>query len=321
MSFRILGTGKAEPDFILDNEMLSKMVDTSDEWIVQRTGIKERRILNNEENMTSLSLKAAKEALLDSGVEASELDLIIFATMRGDYSTPAQACILASDLGAHCPAFDVNAACTGFLYAMDIADSYFKSGKVNKVLVVGMELMSRYIDFTDRRTCVLFGDGGGAAVLGKGNELKAIHLSAEGNIPALKIENKFDSTPFKTEVEPESSKVIMDGKAVYRFAVGALEGELNTCLESAGLTTEDIDLVIPHQANSRIIESARERLKMPSEKFANRIHKRGNASAGSIPLLLDDLNKEGLLKNGMTIAMVAFGGGLTSGGMIIEWNK
>lgn len=321
MSFRILGTGKAEPEFILTNDRLSEIIDTSDEWIVQRTGIKSRRIVTGDETMASLSLKAAREALADANTAASELDLILFATMSADYTMPAQACILARDLGAKCPAYDINAACTGFIYALDAADSYFKAGKVNKVLVMGMDLMSRQLDFTDRRTCVLFGDGGGAVVLGRGDALKAIHLSADGNISSLYTENKFDTTPYKTETPPATNKLVMDGKAVYRFAVGAFENEMSICMDLAGLDKTEIDYVIPHQANTRIIESAREKLGMPLEKFANRIAHRGNASAGSIPLLLDDLNKEGILLNGMKLAMVAFGGGLTSGGLIIEWNK
>lgn len=319
MSFEIIGTGGAEPEFILTNEMLEEMVDTSDEWIMQRTGIKERRIVR-EETMTTLARKAGLEAILNAGISATELDYILFATIGGEYRTPSQSSILSMDLGVDCPTMDINAACTGFVYALDVADALFKAGKAECILVVGMELMSRFVDFSDRRTCILFGDGGGAVVLKKGNALKAIHLSGKGNIEALNIPNVFPDSPWHRQ-ENQRNTTWMNGQEVYKFAVNAFITELNTCLNLAGLTKNDLSLVIPHQANSRIIESAREKLELPPERFVNEVARRGNTSAGSIPLLLNELNRSGRLKPGMIIALAAFGGGLTSAGAILEWTR
>ncbi|MFZ2257737.1 MAG: beta-ketoacyl-ACP synthase III [Clostridiaceae bacterium] len=319
MSFDIIGTGSAEPDFRLTNKMLEEMVETSDEWITQRTGIKERRI-SIDETLRSLALKASKAAVDNAGIDPSQLDYILFGTISAEYKTPSQASILAMDLGADCTAMDLNAACTGFLYALDLADALFKAGKAEYILVAGMEIMSRYIDYTDRRTCVLFGDGGGCVILKKGNGLKAIHTSNRGNIEALNIPNIFRDTPWHKETQTRDT-VEMSGGEVYKFAVGSFMTELGICLDQAKLTIGDLDLVVPHQANSRIIESAREKLGLSEDKIVNEVAKRGNTSAGSIPLLLDELNRSGRLKAGMKIAMVAFGGGLTSAGAIIEWTK
>ena len=318
MSFEIIGTGRGEPAFILTNAMLEKMVDTTDEWIMQRTGISQRHIMVDE-TMQELAKKAGAEALADGGLDASSLDYILFATIGGDYRTPSQASILAMDLGVDCAAVDINAACTGFIYALDLADALFKAGKAEHILVVGMEMMSRYIDFTDRRTCILFGDGGGAVLLKKGNGLKSIHVSGKGNIDHLNIPNVYPGFPWKKADADPRDTLLMNGREVYKFAVGAFQDELNFCLEAAGLTAQDLDLVIPHQANSRIIESARERLGMSADVYINRVADRGNTSAGSIPLLIDELNRSGRLKQGMKIGLVAFGGGLTSAGAIIEW--
>lgn len=319
MSFEIIGTGSREPEFILSNKILEKLVDTTDEWITQRTGIEERRMLSHE-TMRSLLKESGQDALNDAGIDAKELDYILLATISGEYRTPSQASILSIDLGVDCAAMDINAACTGFLYALDLADSLFATGKAEYILVAGMEIMSRYIDFNDRRTCILFGDGGGAVVLKKGDGLKAIHSGGKGSIDHLNIPNVFRDSPWHQETETRDT-LLMNGREVYKFAVGAFIDELSYCLDKAGLTPQDLDLVIPHQANSRIIESAREKLGMAEETFINRVSKRGNTSAGSIPLLLDELNRSGQLKKGMTIGLVAFGGGLTSAGAVLEWTK
>ncbi|WFF71465.1 beta-ketoacyl-ACP synthase III [Proteiniclasticum sp. QWL-01] len=319
MSFEIIGTGRGEPDFRLTNAILEKMVDTSDEWITQRTGISERRVMVDE-TMRDLALKSAREALKDGGITPDQLGYILFATISGEYRTPSQASILAMDLGVDCAALDLNAACTGFLYGLDMADALFQANKAEYILVVGMEIMSRYLDYTDRRTCILFGDGGGAVLLKKGNGLKAIHASGKGNIDVLNIPNVFPDTPWHKETETRNT-IEMNGREVYKFAVGAFLDELNLCLNRAGMTAQDLDLVIPHQANSRIIESARERLGVSEETFINQVADRGNTSAGSIPLLLDELNRSGKLKKGMMLGLVAFGGGLTSAGAILEWTK
>ena len=319
MSFRIIGTGKCVPEKILSNQDLSEMVDTNDEWIVTRTGISNRRIATKE-TMTQMSIESARLALEDSNTKPEELDLIICATIRGDYLTPSQSCIIQEGIGASCPAFDVNAACSGFIYALDVADSYFRSGKVNKVLVVAYEMMSKLIDWNDRNTCVLFGDGGGAVVLEKGNDLLAIRTTASGNTKLLSIPNMMGGSPFDESIQ-EKQILNMNGAEVFKFAVNGIVQEVAAVLEKANLDKDDINVVILHQANMRIIQSAKQKLKMKKAEFFSNLDQYGNTSSGSIPILMDELNRGKMLKDGQLILMVAFGGGLTTGACILRWNK
>lgn len=319
MSFRILGTGKCVPQKILSNQELSEMVDTNDEWIVSRTGISNRRIATTE-TMTTMSIEAARLALEDSNTDPEDLDLIICSTIRGDYMTPSQACIIQNGIGASCPAYDVNAACSGFLYAMDIADSYFRSGKVKKVLIVAFEMMSKLIDWNDRNTCVLFGDGGGAVVLEAGEDLLAIRITASGNTEMLAIPNMNGDSPFDSTIK-QKQFLKMNGAEVFKFAVNGIIKEIADVLEKANLSKNDIDVVVLHQANLRIIQSAKQKLKMKNAEFYSNLDQYGNTSSGSIPILLDELNRDQKLKNGQLIVMVAFGGGLTTGACIVRWNK
>jgi 3-oxoacyl-[acyl-carrier-protein] synthase-3 len=319
MSFTIIGTGRCLPEKILSNEEVSGMVDTNDEWIVSRTGIRNRRIATSE-TMSDLCINAAKAALLNSNTQPEELDLIICATIRGDYLTPSQACIIQEGIGATCPAFDVNAACTGFLYAMDIAQSYFISKKVKKVLIVAYELMSKLVDWNDRNTCVLFGDGGGAVVLGEGDDLLAIKLTAQGNKDILSIPNFEGNSPFNLSTG-ETQCLRMNGQEVFKFAVNKIIDELKAVIAQSGLDKDDIDIVILHQANMRIIDFAKQMLKMDKTTFVSNLDQHGNTSAGSIPILLDELHQNKVLKKGQLVAMVAFGGGLTTGACIVRWNR
>lgn len=319
MGFRILGTGSATPDYIMPNQEWTNYVDTSDEWIVSHTGVQERRI-RTEETLTDLCIASAKAALENAGVDAKELDLIICSTMQGQYITPAQACVIQKEIGATCPAFDINAACSGFIYALDVAESYFVRGRVKKVLVVAMENMPNLVDWSDRATCVLFGDGGGAAVLGEGEGLLSIHIGCEGNTDYLRIPNGATQSPMSSH-EGNRPVLYMNGRQVYKFAVNALVRELELALQAAGVAEEQLSWVIPHQANIRIIETAMERLGLPNDKFVNNIQKYGNTSSGCIPLALDELNRAGKLQNGQLIALIAFGGGLTTGGCILRWNQ
>lgn len=318
MSFSILGTGRAIPEQVINNEALSHIVDTSDEWIVTRTGIHERHICKNETH-TQLAAKAAKQALQNAGVQPEELDLILCATLQGDYITPSAGCMIQQAIGAKCPAFDINAACSGFLYALDVAAGYFARGTVKKVLVVAIELLSRITDWSDRSTCVLFGDGGGAVVLGEGDGLKAIRLTAKGGADWLRAPGARGNCPFTDAQEHEPSYLYMNGGEVYKFAVVNMCRELKKAIADSGLTQDDITWVFPHQANIRIIRTAQERLGIPEERYFNRIEKYGNTSAGCIPMMLDEANREGILKRGDIIAMVAFGGGLTTGACILQW--
>ena len=319
MSFTILGTGKAVPEYVLTNDELSTMVETNDEWITTRTGIKERHICKNE-TLTELTVRAANDALENAGVKPEQLDLIICSTMRGENITPSQACVIQKEIGATCPAFDVNAACSGFIYALDIADGYFVRKKVKYVLVVSMDNLSNIIDWQDRGTCVLFGDGGAAAVLGEGDDLLAINLTAVGNDKVLRIPHGTNSSPFY-EHEEQRAVLHMEGNEVYKFAVNAMSTGIKKAVADAGLEMKDVDCVIPHQANIRIINTSAKNLDIPRERFFCNVMHYGNTSSGSVPMALDEANRSGFIKKGDIIAMCAFGAGLTTGSCVIRWSK
>lgn len=319
MSFSILGTGKAVPEYVLTNDELSTMVETSDEWISTRTGIKKRHICK-EETITELCVQAAEEAMSNAGVTAKELDLIICATLRGEYITPSQACVVQKELGATCPAFDINAACSGFIYALDVAAGFFARGRVKKVLVVALDNLSNIINWRDRNTCVLFGDGGGAAVLGEGDALLSIEITAKGDTDVLKCPHGENTSPFYKHPS-EHPYLYMNGPEVYKFAVVSMVKGIKRAIKNAGLKEEDIDWVIPHQANIRIIETAVSKLKIPSERFIRTIAEYGNTSGGSCAIALADSEKKGIFKKGDNIVFCAFGSGLTTGSCVIRWDK
>ena len=319
MSFSILGTGKAVPAYVMTNDELSTMVETNDEWIRTRTGIGERHICKNE-TITQLCVEAATKALEDAGVAPSELDLIICSTMRGENITPSQGCVIQKEIGASCAAFDVNAACSGFIYALDIAAGFFARKAVKKVLIVSMDNLSNIIDWTDRSTCVLFGDGGAAAALGEGDDLLSIHITASGNDAAIRIPHGTNSSPFY-EHEEERAVLHMAGNDVYKFATAAMANGIKKAVEDAGLQQSDVDVVIPHQANIRIINTAAKNLDIDREKFFCNVEHYGNTSSASVPIALDEASKTGFLKKGDIIAMCAFGGGLTTGSCILRWSK
>lgn len=319
MSFSILGTGKAVPEYVLTNDELSTMVETSDEWISTRTGIKKRHICK-EETITELCVQAAEEAMSNAGVTAKELDLIICATLRGEYITPSQACVVQKELGASCPAFDINAACSGFIYALDVAAGFFARGRVKKVLVIALDNLSNIINWKDRNTCVLFGDGGGAAVLGEGDALLSIEITAKGDTDVLKCPHGENTSPFYKHPS-EHPYLYMNGPEVYKFAVVSMVKGIKRAIKEAGLKEEDIDWVIPHQANIRIIETAVSKLKIPSERFIRTIAEYGNTSGGSCAIALADSEKKGIFKKGDNIVFCAFGSGLTTGSCVIRWDK
>ncbi|MDD6490115.1 MAG: ketoacyl-ACP synthase III [Clostridia bacterium] len=319
MSFSILGTGKAVPEYVLTNDELSTMVDTNDEWIRTRTGIEERRICKDE-TITELCVRAANAALKDANVKAEDLDLIICSTMRGENLTPSQACMIQKEIGAKCAAFDLNAACSGFIYALDVADGYFVRKKAKYVLIVSMDNLSNITNWKDRSTCVLFGDGGAAAVLGEGDDLLSINLTAQGNDTVLRIPHGTNSSPFY-EHEAEPAVLSMAGNDVYKFAVNAMSEGIKKAVADAGLQQSDVDCVIPHQANIRIINMAASKLDIPREKFFCNVEHYGNTSSGSVPIALDEASKSGVIKKGDIIALCAFGGGLTTGSCVIRWNK
>lgn len=319
MSFSIIGTGSALPKTIQTNEDLAEFLDTSNDWIVSRTGIEARHICVDE-SILDIALKASLTALENAHIKPGELDLIICPTLGGDTVTPSLACLIQEKLGASCPSFDLNAACSGFVYGLDVADAYFSRQKEMKILVIAVDAMSKFVDWQDRGTAVLFGDGAGAVVLSRGEDLKAIHLTSVGNRHALSIPWPKGNHPLLKDQQNPDPYLNMDGPEVYRFAVAAICNDLRAVAKQAGIVLTDLDYIIPHQANLRIIEGAAKRLKIPMDKFVLRVKGCGNTSAASIPLVLDELNRNGTFKPGTRIAMTAFGGGLTTGACVIEWS-
>ena len=313
---KIIGLGKGIPKKILSNDELSTIVDTNDEWITTRTGIKNRHVCTDE-SLTDLAETAAAEALKNANITADEIDMIICATIGGDYTTPSLACCVAERLGTSCAAFDINAACTGFLYALDIAEKYLTQDKSN-VLIISAEVMSKRVDWQDRRTCVLFGDGAGACVATKGDSLKYLNLTVQGDSKTINSPIGTGNSPFISE-QKESGFLYMDGQEVFKFAVSTAEKEVALALEALNLSTEDIDMFVLHQANKRIIDFARKRLKQPEEKFPVSVDRYGNTSAASIPILLCELVEEGKIKAGDRLFMCAFGAGMTAGSCVLIW--
>ncbi len=320
MSVKILGTGSFLPESVVTNDFLSTIMDTSDEWISSRTGIKARHLVKKE-TTTQMSVEAAKNALLDAGIQAAELDLIIVGTITGDDITPSTACEVQAAIGAKAAvAFDINAACSGFMFAMHSAYAYLQSGIYQNALIIGAETLSRIMDWNDRSTCVLFGDGAGAAVLGAGQGgILGFEQGSDGvKGSVLACRARANSNPLVQE-NPETDYVHMDGQEVYKFAVTTVPASIERVLEKAQVGTEEIKYFLLHQANIRIIQSVAKRLHAPMEKFPISLDHCGNISAASIPILLDEVNKKGMLEEGDKIVMSGFGGGLTWGTCILEW--
>lgn len=316
MSIDIIGLGVAVPKRVITNEELSKFIDTNDQWIRTRTGIESRHICE-EEKLLDLSLKAATEALESSKVLAGELDLIVCATLQGDAITPNLACMLQGKLGAHCPAFDINAACSGFIYALDVAKNFILGSGYKKVLIVCADMLSRHVDWNDRATCVLFGDGAAACVVEPGKSLEYINLSSMGNDEFIHHKVTGGNCPFRENDKGE--KLYLNGQEVYKFAIEACQNEIEKAFKVPGINSGSIDSFILHQANKRIIDTIRHHLNLPQEKFPLNIQKYGNTSAASIPILLYELTKDGRIKKGDRLLLTAFGGGLSSAASVITW--
>lgn len=321
----IIGTGKYVPDRVLTNQDLEQMVDTNDEWISTRTGIKERRIVNAEQASSDLALNAARIALEQAGITAMELDLIIVATITPDMSFPSTACVLQDKLGAKkAAAFDLSAACSGFIYGLANASNFIATGIYKYALVIGAECLSKITDYTDRNTCILFGDGAGAAVLGpvaEGRGFRSFELGADGSGgELLKISGGGSRCPSSPEsVEQKQHYIYMAGQEVFKFAVRIMGSAAEEALRKAGIDKSEIDLLVPHQANIRIIQSALNRLDLPEDKCMINLNKYGNVSAASIPIALAEAVEEGRIREGDCIVMVGFGGGLTWGASVLIW--
>lgn len=323
----ILGTGSYLPEKILTNFDLEKMVDTSDEWITTRTGIKERRIADPSQATSDLATEASKRALEDANLKPEDLDMIIVATVTPDMNFPSTACIVQANLGAlNAAAFDISVGCSGFIYGLAIAQQFVETGMYRNVLVIGAETLSKIINWKDRNTCVLFGDGAGAAVVGRvesGYGILESYLGADGTGGKyLYMPAGGSRMPASHEtVEKNLHTIFMEGQEVFKFAVKVMDSATIEVLERCGLTPEDIDMLIPHQANTRIIEAARKRLKLTNDKVYINLDKYGNTSAASVAIALDEAYRKGLIKKGDIILTVAFGAGLTWASSVIKWSK
>lgn len=313
----ILGTGRCVPEKILTNADLEKIVDTTDAWIVERTGIRERHIAEPGAGLTPLATAAARQALDEAGLAPEDLDLIILGTVTGDYKFPATACMVQEQLGARqAAAFDISAACSGFLYSLQCADALMRSVGYRHALVIGGEVLTSMIDWSDRNTCTLFGDGAGAAVLGlsqDGSGLLASHIQSNGEHVHLLYNPGCGSVnpPSHETVDKKISAIRMEGKEVFRNAVSSMLDGLSKVLARAGYTAEDLDLLIPHQANLRIIQAVGKRLNLPEEKVFVNVDRYGNTSAASVPIALDEARRSGRVKKGDLVGMVTFGAGFT----------
>lgn len=318
---KIIGTGSYLPERVLNNDDLSKIVDTSDEWITPRTGIKERRISSGEEN-SDMTYEAGKRAIEDAGIKPEEIDLIIVATATNEYITPSVSCIVQDKLGAYGSiCMDLNAACSGFVYALNTAHCYMEAGMAKTALVIGVENLSKITDYTDRTTCVLFGDAAGAVVVRKDNTKKyRACLGADAHkwraltCKNLSVENVF------VEKAQERDYLHMDGQEVFKFVVKVIPKVIRQVLEEENITENDVDYYLLHQANRRINESVAKKLNVSfEERFPMNIQKTGNTSSATVPVLLDQLNREGKFKEGDKLILCAFGGGLTWGCALVEW--
>ena len=314
---KLIGTGSALPKKQVTNDDISKFLDTSDAWICPRTGIHSRHVISDE-MLEDLAAEAANKALDMAGLTVSDIDFFICSNVVNEYMTPGLSCIVAAKIGLRCPMIDINCACPGFIYAMDIAETYFQAGKVQNVLIVCAEEPSRMTSWEDRSTCVLFGDGAGAAVFTRGDKLKAVKLNAEPAPDKICEYRTLMPTPFVTKEEGDSP-LLMKGREVFKFAVSTSTRDIRELVEKCGLTLDRINWFMIHQANLRIIDAIREDLEVSGFRFPTNIADHGNSSSASCPILLDECNRKGMFKEGDLLVFSAFGAGLLSAAAILEW--
>ncbi len=314
---KIVGTGSVLPEMVVTNDMLSEFLDTSDAWISQRTGIRSRHVISTE-NLEDMAIEASKKALDAAGMQASELDMIICSNVVNEYVTPSLSCIIQGGIGATCPCLDINCACAGFLYALDIAETHYRAGGMNNILIVCAEEPSRMTSWQDRSVCVLFADGVGAAVLAPGDNIKGVKLSAASATDKLYEKRILEPTPY-IKKEEVNIPMQMKGQDVFKFAVKACAGDINFLLNKLGMTADQVNYFMLHQANIRIINAIRDYMEQPAEKFPTNIETHGNMSSAGCPVLLDECVRKGMFKPGDILAFSAFGAGYISGGAIYEW--
>lgn len=316
---KIIGTGSAMPSLSVTNDMISEFLDTNDDWISTRTGIKQRRILSNE-SLKELAVQSSLRAIENAGISVNDLDFILCSNVINNFVTPAFSCVIQGEIGATCPCIDLNGACSGFIYALDIAESFIASGKAENILILCAEEASRLVNWKERNTCVLFGDGTAAVVVTKGDSFRAMHLTTQSKIEPLYYQRKMEYNPFLI-IPDEDKPLVMNGRDVFKLAVSSSISDINTVLKKAGISKEEVSHFLLHQANIRIIEAIRDFLKEPSEKFPHNIEKYGNTSSASIPILLDEMNRAHQLKDGDILVFSAFGAGFTTGACVLEWNS
>jgi 3-oxoacyl-[acyl-carrier-protein] synthase-3 len=326
----IIGTGSSTPERILSNANLETFVDTTDEWITRRTGIKERRISSKDrkESTTDLAAQAGLNAMNMAGIQADQLDMIVVGTVTGDRLFPSVACMVQEQIRArNATAFDVSAGCTGFLYGLDIVNSAIHTGSCHTALVIGAERVSSILDWEDRTTCVLLADGAGAAIVaesGKPGGILSSHMGSDGRLWDLLYGENGRMKPYVpdilSDVDTKPFRVIMEGNKLFKRAVEALTTIARTAMEKNSLTSDDISVMIPHQANIRIIRSMAKNLRIPMERVFTNVHKYGNTSAASVPIALDEANRKGILKRGEYVLLVSFGAGLTWAASILKWS-
>jgi 3-oxoacyl-[acyl-carrier-protein] synthase-3 len=314
---KIIGTGSALPRRIVSNDELSQFLDTSDEWIFTRTGIKTRHVISDE-RLEDLGVEAARKALSDADCRPEDIDLFLCSNVCNEYVTPGLSCVIGQHLGLHCPCIDINCACPGFIYAMDIAQTYFLAGRVKHVLVVCAEEPTRMPDWKNRSTCVLFGDGAGAAVFAEGDGVRATRIYGHLDVGKIWQYRVLEPTPFITKTET-GVPLQMNGREVFRFAVTTSIRDIEGMLAECGVAVEEVDYFMIHQANKRIIDGIRQRLGVPEDRFPCNIIDHGNSSSASCPILLDECNRKGLFKPGDKLVFSAFGAGLLSAAALMEW--
>ena len=316
---KIIGTGSAHPQCCVTNTMLEQFLETTDEWITERTGIKERLVISSEK-LEDLAVIAANKALEDANLTAKDIDFIICSNVVNEYVTPALSCIIQGKIGATCPTLDINAACAGFIFAMDMAEDKIRCKKAKNILIVCAEEPSRMVSWQNRSTCVLFGDGAGAAVVSEGDELKAIRLTTSSLTDVLYYQRSLEPTPYISK-EENYEPLVMRGREVFKHAVTNSCRDIRKLLNETGLEAQDIKYYVLHQANRRIIDSIRNFLGVDEERVPHNVERYGNISSAALPALLDELNREGKLEKGDKLVFSAFGAGFTTGACVIEWAK
>lgn len=316
---KIIGTGAAHPTCAVSNEMLEQFLETTDEWITERTGIKERCVISSEK-LEDLAVEAANKALENAGLTAADIDFIICSNVVNEYVTPALSCIIQGKIGATCPTVDINAACAGFIYALDMAEDKLQCKKAKNILIVCAEEPSRMVSWQNRSTCVLFGDGAGAAVVTEGDQMKAIRLTTSSLTEVLYYQRTLEPTPYISKDE-NFEPLVMKGREVFKHAVTNSCRDIRKLLNETGLKPEDIRYYVLHQANRRIIDSIRGFLEVDEERVPHNVERYGNISSAALPALLDELNRAGKLHKGDMLVFSAFGAGFTTGACIIEWAK